>query len=89
MYNLLGKIDTKLPSLALMTKFNFLQTQSVASNFFLTMAPNSGEPNGFVYSCCTSRQDHVAEKSLVRLEKREGCKFSEVHSILSKAKDMT
>ena len=72
-----------------MTKSTSLQIQSVASNFFLTVAINSREHKGFEYSYCISRQGHVAENSLIRVKKKEWSNFSEIHFILSKAKDMT
>lgn len=71
-----------------MTKSNSLEIQSVASNFFLSMVINSREHKGFEYSNYISRQGQVAENSLIGVEKRKWCNFSEVHFILSKAKDV-
>lgn len=56
------------PQLALMTKINSFQIQSVASSFFMTMAT---EPKRFVYNYCISKQGHVVEKFLMVVEKRE------------------
>ena len=68
-----------------MAKINSLQIQTMAYNFFMIMAI---EPEGCVYSYCISRQGCGVEKSLVMVEKREGCGFSDIHFILSKGKDM-
>lgn len=56
------------PQLALMTKINSFQIQSVASSFFMTMDTGAKR---FVYNDCISKQGRVVEKFLMVIEKRE------------------
>lgn len=78
------------PWLALLTKSNSLQIQSVASTFFLTTATNVRELKGSVYSYCISRQGHVAEKCLDKgreERKRVQVQWGSFHNLWSQGYD--